>query len=378
MINWDHSRKDLSEQLFRLSDLFELIFIFEYQKKQEYPGLHVIYWNDFSTPTEILQKIQPSQIIFHDIESFHQIALNITARKKNIKTFVLEHGLRRSFEVRNTIQFEKNPGLELSGSSISTLRFLLASFVYLKVSLWPAYIRLLALRKYQGLTKGLNSCPYEFRQADVYINFTERNSGYIRERDGIKEKKLIYIGNPQFDSFFQRSKEEKMPVRKKRIVLFDTPFELIPGNKIDLAHRTAFIYKLSEYFRTKGLSLTVKLHPRSNPQEFKHPDIEFISEGDLFELILGSEGCVFIHNSGLIPLSMLFNKTVLFNAFPELNQDVVDDAYIPILDFKTEEIAKVELKETDFKTREKVIKDYFLTTEGNSEKKLRAILTERS
>lgn len=378
LINWDHTRKDLSQQLFRLSDQFELVFIFEYKKQKEYPGLRVIYWNDFSTPQELLDKIEPSQIIFHDIESFHQIALNITARAKNIRTIVLEHGLRRAFEVENTIRFEKSTGIELSTSSIRTLRFLLASFPLLKFNLWPSYLRLLFLRKIQGLTKGLRSCQYEFRQADLYVNFTERNSGYIKERDGIKEEKLRYVGNPQFDEFFQKLKNGKLPEKKKRVVLFDTPFEQIPGNKISVEQRMEFIRQLSSYFRPQGLSLTVKLHPRSDPKEFKLTDVEFISEGDLFELIIGSEGCVFIHNSGLIPLSMLYGKTLLFNAIPSLNTDLLSDAYIPIYEFNTEQIAKIELKSIDTKTKVKVVNDYFLSTEGNSELKLRAILTDQA
>jgi len=378
LINWDHTRKDLSQQLFRLSDQFELVFIFEYKKVKEYPGLRVIYWNDFSTPEELLDKIKPSQIIFHDIESFHQIALTITARAKNIKTTVLEHGLRRAFEVDNTIRLEKNAGIELSASSIKTLRFLISSLPMLKLSLWPSYFRLIFLRKFQGLTKGLRSCQYEFRQADVYINFTERNSGYIKERDGIEEKKLQYIGNPQFDEFFQKLRNGKFPEKKKRVLLFDTPFEQIPGNKISLEQRKEFIRRLSVFFHKQGLSLIVKLHPRSDPKEFQLQDVEFISEGDLFELILSSEACVFIHNSGLIPLSMLYNKTILFNAIPALNTDLLSDAHIPIYEFNAEQIAKIELKEMDDKTREKVVKDYFLSTEGNSELKLRAILTDQA
>ena len=378
MINWDHTRKDLSQQLFRLSDQFELVFIFEYKKVKDYPGLRVIYWNDFSTPEELLDKIKPSQIIFHDIESFHQIALTITARAKNIRTIVLEHGLRRAFEVANTIRSEKNTGIEISISSIQTVRFLLASLSKLKFSVWPSCFRLLFLRKFQGLTKGLRSCQYEFRQADLYINFTERNSGYIKERDGIKEEKLRYIGNPQFDEFFQKLRSSKLPEKKKRILLFDTPFEQIPGNKISLEQRKEFIQLLSVFFRKQGLSLTVKLHPRSDPKEFQLPDVEFISEGDLFELIMGSEGCVFIHNSGLIPLSMLYNKTILFNAIPALNTDLLSDAYIPIYEFNARQIAKIELKEIDDKIREKVVKDYFLSTEGNSESKLREILTDQA
>ena len=50
------------------------------------------FWSDYQTPKELLEKINPTKLVFFEIIDQRQISLIVTANHFNYPTFYLEHG----------------------------------------------------------------------------------------------------------------------------------------------------------------------------------------------------------------------------------------------------------------------------------------------
>ncbi len=55
-------------------------------------------WEDFFTPMQLIDEVNPDRIVFFEIIDQRQIALLVAANKKIVKTFYLEHGAAGSKE----------------------------------------------------------------------------------------------------------------------------------------------------------------------------------------------------------------------------------------------------------------------------------------
>jgi len=95
LVNWDYERADLMKQFDILKQDIEFVFIYKNSEpqggKEFLYGQHVLYWNNFNSPYQLLSEAKPDKIIFHDIESFLQVSLNIATQNTGIQTLVLEH-----------------------------------------------------------------------------------------------------------------------------------------------------------------------------------------------------------------------------------------------------------------------------------------------
>src|SRR5690606_24139623 len=52
----------------------------------------IIYWTDFLTPADLLNKVKPDKIIFYEIIDLRQIALIVSSKAHKVRTIFLEHG----------------------------------------------------------------------------------------------------------------------------------------------------------------------------------------------------------------------------------------------------------------------------------------------
>src|ERR1700757_5040505 len=187
LVNWDYDRNDLMIPFLKLEHDFEFIFIYKYQRVDESNSFpfKTIYWNEYKTPYKLLREIKPAKIIFHDIESFHQVALCIAAKNKKVITFHLEHGVK--FELKNhldevnylkTIKAKENKNEPKTTNSFQTLLFYLSSFPAKQLSQLYNWIKFMYVRKTMNMLEGLVACPFPFRKADLYINFTKFNARF--------------------------------------------------------------------------------------------------------------------------------------------------------------------------------------------------------
>lgn len=367
IINWDYRRKDLSKHLAKFKELYEVVFLYYYNDKVTEDGVKVINWTDYLSPQSILHKLKPVGIIFHDIESFHQIGLNIAAKRDGIKTFVLEHGLRGGFEV-DIANYDKPKSILPSNSrSSQTILFLILTIRSLNVTKWHKYLKLVYLRKKYGLTKGLSLAKYDFRLADLYINFTKLNATYIMKRDGVPNEKIVCIGNPQFDEYFNKKTNKNNCLKRENyILLLDAPFEVDPAFEMKLEDKINFYNKLKFFCEGKSLKLKVKLHPRSSIGNINVSGIDFETDEDPLSLINGAIGCVFIHFSGLLPLALISSKVIFFNTFSVYNEEILKLDILKAYDFYNFNINELEFTKLEDNERQIIIDKYFYKIDGNA------------
>jgi hypothetical protein len=384
LLNWCYFRTDITAPLLQLADNFTLIFLYDYDAAaaKEFPSAYkLIFWNDYSTPFELLDNVNPSKIVFYDIESFHQVALVSAARKRKIKTFVLEHGLRGAYEVDAEIERfrvsrkdwkvkEETDSRFIEETapdqSRRTLKFYAAAIKKAPLFEIPLMLFFIYYRKRFGLTLGLYLMRKKFRWADQYINFTETNASYIMKRDGVPLSYFRFAGNPGFDSFFKTFSQFASSAEKPYLLLLDAPFVETGIFKMSVEDKKAFIKRLNDYALSKELKLYIKLHPLSynSGSLIEHSNIVYFKATDLTKLILNSFSCVHIHFSSLMPLALLYKPYLFFNTYPEFNVPLKSLGIAELNFNSTFDNADPQEVSSDQKNR--LIEDYLFATDGKA------------
>jgi len=393
LVNWDYERADLMKQFDILKQDIEFVFIYKNSEPQEGQellyGQHVLYWNNFNSPYQLLSEAKPDKIIFHDIESFLQVSLNIAAQNTGIQTLVLEHGLRGDYEVEIALQsytytstIAKKTGTKstedpkLSVKNKSSLQFYLNAFKFKNIASLFHFLLFPFIRKKYGLTVGLYKCPFKLREANTYINFTNHNASYILKRDRVSIKKIISIGNPCFDDIFiQLGKIIKNSANY--YLLIDCPYCEQSVFNMKKETKAAFYIKLNTFCLSHNSTLKIKLHPQSYGAEYLplHDNIEYLREYNIAELIANAKACFMLNLSTLSPLAMYYSKCIYFNT--EINpydKELIESEYIPAYNFYTFDPSELIFKELPSEVKKEIKKRYLYSTDGKATERLQNIL----
>jgi hypothetical protein len=385
LVNWYYDRPDLTQHLLNLSDEAHIIFLAKHlrEKSEEnkFAGKNVsiAYWSEYNSPYQLLNILQPDLIVFHDIEAFNQIALNIAARNKKITTYVLQHGIRGSYEISDALAHRSETvNISVSNTSRWTLKFLFRSLRLRNFNQIFPLLKFIVQRKRNELTVALYNNKFELRRADYYIEFSKANMGYHNVRDGIPGERFLLVGNPTFDPFFTEMTEiAQSPSSVHYALLIDTPFceaVFMQKERMKPDEKNRYILELEKYCRHKGLVLYVKLHPltyqsTSLPQS---PFINYFRESNLAELIGKAEFVFLLHFSSLAPLVFYYKPFFFFkNKYVsnwELNSVIGAQ---DLSEFKAEDLAKEQPHAPlPFET----LKDYLFIPDGKAGNRLKEIL----
>lgn len=387
LINWDYSRKDLLAPILKLVDEFDLIFIY-FKTATEYvydnKTIEIIHWSDFSSPYILLSAIKPDKVVFCDIESFHQLALNIACKNNGIKTYHLEHGLKDPDEISLAFDDYKKNMYEISSTkvpAISTFYFFLRAIKFINITNLYNLIKFVYYRRKYGIQVGLHKCQYELRNADYYINFTKQNSKRLFDRDGIREDQLILIGNPSYDEIFENNTNLNFS-KENYFLLIDTPLADEPAINFSYEQVNSFYFKLNEFCINKQSKLYIKLHPKSynslkNGKFLSHPNIIYICQtADLTKITLEAKGFFGFFSSMLVPIIYL-KKCILFEIGSQTIQKEWEKlGMVKNLDFFTflsTDISFDDFEKNEGKVAEYVIK-YLYKADSNSLQRLKEIL----
>jgi hypothetical protein len=374
VVNWDYSRVDLSSHIFELCEWYNVILLFYYFKKDDKeikkPKIKYCYWEDFKTPQQIINKFNPQLILFHDIESIHQLALNTICINKKIKTVVLEHGLRRASEL--DIDNSKNKPYHKRFSKFRTLFFYLSALK--KSSNKIDLLLILYYRKTLSFNQSfLKIRNFKIRQASYYINFTHLNASYIIKRDNIPLSKLILIGNPTFDLYLNKFNLFNKDIgTNKYVLIIDSPFVEDDNFNMSINEKTNLIEEVVFQARKSKCSVKIKLHPKSYKNISKYQKVfdktitTFYTESDIVDLIRNSEIVVFFHQSGLLPFALYYSRCIMFNVYPEYNIDLINEGLLSVIDYPLGNNYKFEAKELTEEKKSKIIENYFFSIDGRS------------
>lgn len=386
LFNWYYHRQDLTSYLLAFAKDAELVFLYR-QFPDEVPGylkgiknISFIYWSDFGSTGQLLKKVNPDLIVFADLESFNQIALNIAARNKHIPTYVLQHGVRGSFEVEEALALsdETESNYRLSPTSFWSLRFFLSSLNFKNLVHLPILVRFIIDRKRGELTASLHKHQFELRRADQYIEFSEENSGYHKMRDGIPEDRFILTGNPSFDDYFAFLNRHNKPDNPPFYLLIDCPFteaNFLKDHGITPEKKNEYLKRLADWSAANGGQLKVKLHPLSYHTEGFYQDgsIEYIRNTDLKDLTGRARAVFFVHFTSLAPIILAYKPAIYFHSVLESHRTHFRQLGVPVLDL-FEFNLNATIPETVKRVDETVLMPYLYKTDGRAAERIRQIL----
>src|SRR5437868_6187862 len=100
LVYWDYRRRDLLLPFDKLDYYFEWYFIFFSKEEVDVTSLKYkkLYWSNYSTPYDLLKYVNPHCVIFSDLSNVNTVSLNIACKNINIKTYLLEHGVKLYYD----------------------------------------------------------------------------------------------------------------------------------------------------------------------------------------------------------------------------------------------------------------------------------------
>jgi hypothetical protein len=371
LFNWYYHRPDLTRHLLEIGRGHDLFFI-----DRHFPdgviveGSTVLYWGDYNSPYALLAAVRPDKVVFSDIESFPQIALNIAARNMGIPTIVLQHGANGAFQVHRACDQAQLPAL--SKTSFWTMRFLARALRPQNAPFLRQLVKFIYDRKRYALVTALRRNRYEFRRADLYIEFSPENAGYFRARDDVPDDRFVYIGNPAHDDLFQRAGSCET---KNYALLIDAPF-LEAGDfaygRISADDKANYLKKFDKAFALRNMPLRVKLHPQSYDAELPNlPNTEYVRDADMASLVGQCEVAISVYYSTMsAPILHLKPFYAFTNGATPETPFLKDSRLVrDMLHFDPE-----ALGEPSAPLSWEVVKDYLFSTDGKSNERLRHIL----
>jgi hypothetical protein len=371
LFNWYYYRPDLTRHLLEIGRGHDLFFIDRHSSDGvTIPGSTVLYWGDYSSPYALLAAVRPDKVVFSDIESFPQIALNIAARNMGIPTVVLQHGANGAFQVYRASDETQTPAL--SETSFWTMCFLAKALRPRNAPFVPALMKFVYDRKRFALVAALRRNRHEFRLADLYIDFSAENAGYFKARDHVPDDRFVYIGNPAYDEIFKRAPSFKS---KNYALLIDAPF-LEAGDfahgRISSEDKARYLEKLDRAFALRNMPLRVKLHPLSYDADLPDlPNTEYIREADIVSLIGQCEVAVLVH------FSTLSAPVLHLKPFHAFTSGVTPET--PFLEGSglVRDLSQFDpeaLGAPNEPLRWRIVKDYLFSTDGKARDRLHHIL----
>ena len=398
LLCWGYYRKGWIEVFEKLNDDFEFHYLFWLTKEDEleiYTECPRHYWEDFKSGQDILRKIQPDKVVFMDVNNLVTLSLQFACKRKSINTYVLQHGLFHDLKTNLYLdeQMAKN---KITISNYDTTkrkykwRFLQLFLILRSITFreLPYLFKLISWqwdeRKMLHL-KALSRHKYSFRQCDHYIVYTKFNGQYFKEINGISEEKMLPVGVPEFDNFFNHPDIHSARNRSSDYnLLIDSALtynEVFKTNGIvDQKSYNEFLCRINQVSLLNGKRLLVKLHPFSyqNANFLQHENIEYIKDADMVKLIMNADH-IFGFDSTLMLIAMYLKPTILFSIhdFGYLQLSAKKISAAPVLKF--DEFTIDELQQAMlFKASDKAIQDlidrFLYATDGKSYTRIASIL----
>jgi hypothetical protein len=240
-------------------------------------GGKVLYWSDFRDAFQILRDVSPYKVLFYEMESVHQIALNVAARSLGITTYYIDHGWRGLSEasVHEQAWEAARKQRTVIGLAQKALRQGLRRtarnwrFVKRTANALEAGDRRFLL-EYRRTRYAHNILDTHRRvQADQiypteYVSFSPKNFEFHRGLHPRVGRPVHYIGIPEFDPIAHAASTNR---RNREVLLIEqahTRYSEHCGWTVPL--RVRFLADLAARVARTGHQLHVKRHPVESPE----------------------------------------------------------------------------------------------------------------
>ncbi|WP_375577889.1 polysialyltransferase family glycosyltransferase [Marivirga tractuosa] len=384
---WPTHREDWILPFKALSNQFEFIFLSGISpdpQKENYVQkfAQTIHWSDYNSAQDLLDQIQPDKLVFMSVESGLNIALNVNAKKQNILTYILQHGIYTNYKDYRTREkiWQKKELASQSNQAKSSSGF--SSFNWInnslngiqKLLLFQISLFIKASQKV-GPYWAAKHLSFEAKKPDLYICFSPFNATIHKEVDKIGAKRIQYIGSPELTQYL---KKENDLIEEDFYLHIDQAFaeNSFGEETVSKENMIRFYLKLNEYCVQQNAKLYIKLHPESFNSNWlpQNDNIVYLRKIENFNRYVQSAiGCFGFYSTMVIP-AVYWKPTILFNIFysglQEALQDVDQVKILPFYQFTVENLSfnkgKLEHK--------KLINRFFYSKEAISLELLAEIL----
>lgn len=325
----DYSREDflfVAKQLLGYFNFYFLEYADQGEIKSNYYSSYgkAIFWKDFSSSFDLVDKIKPKAVLFYFIETYNHVALNVTCKHLGIKTFHLEHGVR-NYKIQELIfNSKKNETVAQPGN-----RFKKVSNLYSKIKtrfffyntllkLPTQYSRFLKgyykIRSKKDIFETFSLVKDQLRVADHYISFSPKIFEFHQKADHLDcGKKVSFTGVPSFDFLSNLKKVSDC----NDILFIDNAFESQALFGWNDTYKLEFLKALSEFANSVNKPLWIKTHPYSNSEVYdicrNSYGIKVIDQQEEFNEALKKSSVIIGFYSTLLMALMALDHTVCFS-----------------------------------------------------------------
>ena len=374
-------RIELLQPFINMSDEIEFVHL-HFRTREErlvdQSPFEIIYWFDYNTPYQLLQKHRPDFIV-GATEGLLSISLIVAAKEKNIPFFGMQHGFTTE-NFLSIIQAEKrgftNTVKKLK-THLKTTQFYFSSLRLSKKDRLFEYINLFILFFKNFPETALAKNRYEWVKPAVYICFSEISSLHYKQLYNLKDSEIKYVGIPSFDLLFKSIKknENESFAVEKCFLLIDTNFT--DYHKIITKEQIWRCYnEIAEFCKIQNAKLYIKLHPLSYKYDYEDNEtilfVRNINHNELGKLIQQSLGCFGFYSTLTFPIAFI-KPTVQIGYDGIIEQGLVDNNITPALDFYTFKARDINFCR-DSRSKIELREKYLFSDDGNAGQRIKSIL----
>lgn len=315
-MSWGYNRRNWIEPFEALNNDFEFVYLFYMRPDDEgqvFTANRRIYYRDFRSPADLLNRILPDKVIFMGMDALQTIAINIECKRRNILTFVMVHGgATLSFADYQTVNWNERNLIRESFSKKSsdwlfTLKFLVSALGIRYFHLLPRLLRFQLEKTRNHPILALKRNQHPLRNPGKYLLYSEADRDFFKEQDNADPGDMYLLGNLEFSAFQQAFAAQGI-CESGYLLYLETPVSIIEGTGFDMdilsvAEYNAFLEGLNRFAMQHRLKLFIKLHPYSygNNFMFRHDNIKYFEAEERETLILNSKAVIFFNSSLAIP-----------------------------------------------------------------------------
>lgn len=294
-------------------------------KRDEYKQYgEAIFWSDFTSAQDLINKINPAKVLFYFIETFNHVAVNVACKVAGIKTYHIEHGIRSheflkidflipalslAEKLKNYIEITRTIRTRLKGrnffkNTVKNLSRMHADFL----------IHYFNIRKKESIAKTFELVKSEYRLADEYISFSPKIFDFHILNDHLPATYPVkFIGCPSFDYLAELKIENP---GNQTILFIDSGFEtqlLFGWNE---NNKRVFLQHLLDFSESTGKKLLIKIHPYGNVNLYeeiiRNKNASIINNAQFIDGIKSSTIVIGFYSTLMMPL-MAMKHTVCFS-----------------------------------------------------------------
>lgn len=294
----DYNRSDFIYIAKELNNKVEFFFI-EYLNKKHLTNKEcltygeVLYWKNYESAYDLIEKIKPSKVVFYFIETYNHVALNVACKVKKVPTFHLEHGLRFPVSFYKMINAassnsNKNKSMLTFFSKLSDLgdKYKSRKFFQNTVALSPkpesTFLKeFYAVRSQNTIFDTFQKLKSPLRLPDAYISFSPMIFKYHKEMEELPEGFPVqYTGIPSFDKFFPG---KEIMNTGENMLFIDQPFAENFFFGWTPEYRSWFLNKLADCASSLQKKMYIKPHPWNEKNSYNKiassKDILIVNDG---------------------------------------------------------------------------------------------------